>query len=176
MFIGHLPAGYLITSAILARSNARFKSKRAYRKFLWIGILASILPDFDLFWFYLIDNCQHLHHSYWTHIPIYWIGTSAVFLALGYALKNRTVLLGTTLFSLNIFGHLFLDTIVGKIRWLYPFSDDDLVFFDVPARYNWWVWNFVFHWTFALEIILTALAVSLFLKRCHRGTPMVCDH
>lgn len=164
MFIGHLPAGYLISSGILARSNQKFTSVSEYRKFLWIGILGSLFPDIDLLWFYLIDKRQHLHHSYWIHIPIYWAGISAIFFFLGYALKNRAVILGTTLFSVNIFGHLILDTIVGKIRWLYPFSDYDVALFDVPTRYGWWVWNFVFHWTFIFETILTGWAILLLIR------------
>jgi inner membrane protein len=54
-----------------------------------------------------------------------------------------------------------LDTVAGKIRWLYPFSNKDFVLVHIPSIHSWWVWNFVMHWTFCLELglVLSALYV-----------------
>ncbi len=52
------------------------------------------------------------------------------------------------LIGINIWVHLLLDTIVGKIKWLYPVSNEDIVCFHVPANYGWWVLNFVLHCNF----------------------------
>ena len=65
MFIGHLPAGYVLTKTI----QNRFHTQR----FLWAGLVASVLPDIDIFYFYFVDNKQSLHHAYWIHIPLYWL-------------------------------------------------------------------------------------------------------
>ena len=74
------------------------------------------------------------------------------------------------IFFPNVFIHLGLDTIVGKVRWLAPFFSRDFVLFEVPARYNWWVWNFVFNWTILFEITIVSAAVVMFLiSRRTRG-------
>ena len=157
MFIGHLPAGYLVTSLFLNNSKSKL-SNQIYDRIWWIGIISSVLPDFDLIYFYLIDNRQHLHHLYWTHIPFYWIFIFSFFKIVSYLLKNNLMNLINWIIAINIFLHLFLDTLVGKILWLYPFSNNDIVFFEVSAQYSWWVLNFILHWTFFGEIILIVIA------------------
>lgn len=157
MLIGHLPVGYIVTKGL--------QRKLRFHRYRWVGLLASILPDLDIIYFYLFDARQHLHHSYWTHIPFYWFALAAIFFT-GCALLRKTDWMKVgTLFFINIFFHLLADTIVGKIQWLYPFSSVSYAFFEVPARYSWWIWNFVFHWTFLFEIIVIIWAVLLLINR-----------
>ncbi len=164
MFIGHIPAGYISSRAALRVLPRHHRADRIHLKFfVFWGILGSIFPDLDMFYFYLIDNRQHLHHGYWTHLPFYWLWILLPIFVILSAFRKTVWRLYLAVFSINIFIHLFLDTIVGKIRWLYPFSAQDFFFFHVPARYNWWIWNFVFHWTFLFEIALTLIAVFLFI-------------
>ena len=73
MFIGHLPAGYLITKGLLRRSGGNGSVAQTGPLLLALGLSASLLPDLDMFYFYLIDHGQHLHHGYWTHLPIFWL-------------------------------------------------------------------------------------------------------
>ena len=163
MILAHLPAGYILTSRLLDRE--RDLNYRVQRRLLLWGLLCSVLPDFDMFYFYLIDNRQHLHHGYWTHLPVFWCGM-ALFLYLYALLRKRRVLRLFTVFGFyNIATHLLLDTVTGKIRWFYPLSDRDVVFFHVPARYDWWVWNFILHWTFLFELALIGYAAYLFVNR-----------
>jgi inner membrane protein len=150
MFIGHLPAGYLFTKYLQKRLSTE--------QYLWLGLLGSVFPDFDIFYFYLIDQRQTLHHSYWTHLPFYWIILFLVTVSLLYAFKKRAYIIPAIFFYANILLHFALDTIVGKIEWLFPFSSRSLYLFEVPAIYDWWVWNFVFHWTFLFEIAVIAWA------------------
>jgi len=161
MFIGHTPAGYIITTLILNRLPNSDKNIAL----LWIGIIASVAPDLDMFYFYLFDHQQHLHHSYWTHLPIYWVGITSILVIIAIIIKNRFFLVATIIGSINIFGHMVLDTIVGNIRWLYPFSITDIVMFKVPARYDWWVWNFFLHWTFIFELAVITMALIIFLNK-----------
>jgi len=157
MFIGHLPAGYILTKKLQKSGGAT--------KYLWIGLLASILPDIDMVYFYLVDQKQHLHHDYWIHTPFYWILISLfAFLVLKVLKKQKYYLLGFVFFA-NIFLHLFLDTLVGKINWFYPFSSKSFSFFEVPAIYDFWVYNFIFHWTFLFEVFVIFWAITLFLQR-----------
>ncbi len=144
MFIGHIPAGYILTKMV--QKNMRTT------KYLLVGLVASILPDIDMFYFYLIDNKQNLHHSYWIHIPFYWFIIGAVtFLAI-WLINKKEYYVAAIIFFSNIFLHLLLDTIVGKIEWLYPFTDQAFYWFEVPSVYAFWVYNFIFHWTFLLEV------------------------
>jgi len=159
MFIGHLPAGYVLTKKVQKNTKTG--------KYLLVGLIASILPDIDMLYFYLIDNRQNLHHSYWTHIPFYWLLIVAVTFAIIWLLKKKYYMIAAIIFFSNIFLHLFLDTIVGKIEWLFPFTDNAYYMVDVPSVYHFWVYNFIFHWTFLLEIAVLIWAVYIFIKsRC----------
>lgn len=162
MFIGHLPAGYLLTKKI----QSVLKTDR----FLWVGLLASILPDLDLVYFYFVDNSQYLHHGYWTHIPFYWFVIFSIALLAALLSKKKDYRDIVFIFFASIFMHLLLDTIVGKIQWLYPFSERDMYFFEVPALYGWWVFNFVFHWTFLFEIGLVSWAMIEGYKNRSKNT------
>lgn len=157
MFLAHLPAGYLISATLEKRLNVR--------GIVTAGLIGSILPDVDMFYFYFIDKQQHLHHSYWTHIPIFWFLLACLCFTMIFISRCKNWLLPTSVFFLNIFIHLLLDTVVGKIEWLQPFSKTAFYFFDVEARYDWYVWNFVLHWTFLLEVFIILSAGYMFWKR-----------
>ena len=163
MFIAHLPAGYLWTRYLLRRRFATDVRSSLYRKLMALGLAGEpALPDVDMLYFYLIDNRQHLHHGYWTHIPLYWLALFIMSLLAGeYSTSLRLGRLRQ--FFSNVLIHLVLDTVVGKVRWFAPFSGHDFMLFEVPARHGWWVWNFMFHWTILLELALVIAAVVTFL-------------
>ena len=165
MFIGHIPAGYLATKGVLKILSRRHTEHLRPGHVLFWGIIGSVLPDFDVLYFYLIDNRQHLHHGYWTHIPFFWCAIFSLIFLFSFAFQRIPLRVCTLACGMNVFLHLFLDTIVGKIRWLYPLSARDIVFFHVPSVHDWWVWNFVFHWTFLFEIALMLIAVYIMLRR-----------
>ena len=64
-------------------------------------------------------------------------------------------------FTLNGFGHMLFDSIVGDIWWLAPFVDQPFSLFHVRGVYRPWWLNFILHWSFALELFLLAWAVWL---------------
>ena len=171
MFIAHLPAGYLWTRFFTAKRGMADVPSSRYRRLMALGLIGSLLPDVDMLYFYLIDNRQHLHHGYWTHIPLFWLGLFVVTLLIGRLLKKPLIAPAATVLFSNVFVHLFLDTLVGKIPWLYPFSTHAFVMFNVPAQYGWWVWNFVFHWTFLLEITILAAALVVLLRLRLKAAP-----
>lgn len=166
MFIGHLPAGYLATSGLLGLGKKISKDFRPSRHLASAGLAASVLPDIDMFYFYFLDNRQHLHHGYATHLPFFWLLVMTAWIIPAAVFRKTKILIFSAIMGINIFLHLFLDTICGKIRWLYPVSNRDYLFVEVSAKYDWWVWNFVFHRTFLLEVILLLAASTLFL--CYR--------
>ncbi len=157
MFIAHLPAGYLLTEFL--------QRKLKTTKYLWVGLIASIFPDIDLLFFYFIDNRQTLHHHYWTHLPLFWFSVWAALVIASFALKHRALRVIATIIFANTLLHLLLDTFVGGINWLYPFIDYDLFLITVPATHAFWVWSFVFHWSFLVELIIFAAAIALYFSR-----------
>ena len=58
MLIGHIPAGYLATSAVLRR---RQLGRDVRRRLMLLGLAASVAPDVDLLWFFLVDHRRHDH-------------------------------------------------------------------------------------------------------------------
>jgi inner membrane protein len=164
MFIGHLPAGYMLTRAMWSRLDKMGIPKPDRRPLLFVGLVASVFPDIDLLYFYLVDNRQHLHHSYWTHLPFYWLVMGVLGLSFISFSRQKWLLPYLLVAEANLFLHCFLDTIVGKIWWLYPFSKQDIVLFDIPMIYDWWIFNFVLHWTFLLEILVWMAAIYVYMQ------------
>jgi len=164
MFIGHLPAGYLTTKAILSRTRAGSDDAKTGVILISVGLMASLLTDLDMLYFYLIDHRQHLHHGYWTHLPIFWLIVCLGIFASSALVRSKIGLLVAMIFTVNIFGHLLLDTITGGIRWLAPWSPRPFTLVMVQAQYDWWVLNFMGHWSFAIEILLVFVALLVFGK------------
>jgi inner membrane protein len=157
VFIAHLPAGYLATRLILHHHPA---PEPLRRRLLALGMIASVLPDLDLLWFYFVDHRRQVHHAYLPHLPLAWIALFAVAaLVLRVRGAGRTAWLVMVVFASNILLHVLLDTTAGGIRWLWPFSRAEFAMSHVEARHQPWVLNFILHWTFALELAILAAAV-----------------
>lgn len=164
MFIGHLPAGYLCTRAMWSIRGRAGHAMPRWKPYLLIGLTASMVPDIDVLYFYLIDHRQHLHHGYWTHLPCYWALIGLVSLLFILISRRKWLLPYLEVAAVNIFVHLCLDTLVGKVRWLYPISKKDFFLVEVPAVHDWWVLNFILHWTLLPELILLAAAVCVYVR------------
>jgi len=163
MIIGHLPSGYVL-SKLLANKLARSGIKP--KQVVAAGVVGAISPDLDMFYFHLVDNRQHHHHSYWSHYPVLWFAMLVV-ASVWYCLAREK---GKAMFALVFFSagfmHLLLDSIVGDIWWFAPFIDKPYALFTVPALYQPWWLNFILHWSFVLELLLTFWAMLLW-KRKH---------
>ncbi len=159
MFIAHLPAGYLLSKYFASKSKTH---KIPWGIFVALGLVGSILPDLDLFYFYLIDERQHQHHSYWTHIPIYWICIYIIVASMFILKKNKKLLFITTFIFIDVMLHIILDTVAGGIIWGYPRSTEYFSFFTVLPQYNWWVLNFILHWTFLFEMTIIIFAFTIY--------------
>jgi inner membrane protein len=163
VYFGHLPAGYLAVTTIIKFSKNKIAPVGHLRLLFLVGLTASIAPDLDMFYFYLIDNRQHLHHSYWTHIPFFWLCFCCLWKIFSLLFPRIKFGIYGFIFSINIAIHLLLDSITAEVRWLYPFSQEYAGIFHLPALYKWTVLNFIFHWTFAFEIVL--IAAMLYVLR-----------
>ncbi|WP_378951805.1 metal-dependent hydrolase [Mesorhizobium sp. ANAO-SY3R2] len=153
MLIAHLPAGFILGT--LAR-----RSRSGARALIAAALLGSVVPDFDMFYFYLVDGRQTHHHFYLTHWPLFWLALGFVVLSLvGWLLPRLTV--ATGVFLVGVLSHMVLDSIAAPMQWLMPFSDLPVELVTVPARYSHWILSFILHWTFALEIAICVLAAWL---------------
>lgn len=149
MFIAHLPSGFLL-GALAARSTR-------WPRYGWHAVLiGSVFPDLDMFYFYLIDGRQTLHHEYWTHLPFFWLCVACV---IGWWSLGR-------LFLASVFVHLVLDSVTGGILWLWPWSDASHSLITVPPTPHGWIYSFVFHWSFWAELaIVLVAAIVLHMRR-----------
>jgi inner membrane protein len=163
VFVGHLPAGYLVTRG-RARSHPHTVGTSAASALARLA--ASVLPDLDLLWFYLVNARRHVHHSYLPHLPGFWLLVLAALSAiLALRRPGRAAWLGLAVLGANVLAHLLLDTIAGGIRWLWPMTDAEFVLVTVEPRYRPWYLNFLLHWTFALELALVGAAAWVWWRR-----------
>lgn len=160
MFIAHLPAGYLLGETLSRGRPAR-------RGLIVTALMASILPDLDLVWFYLVNGRQNPHHDFVFHWPLFWvaIALSLWLIAVGTGRRRAVPFIGVGLASLLL--HMALDSLAAEIAWLMPLSDARINLVTVPGGRDWWVWNFVLHWTFLLELAICGWA-ALVLWRNRR--------
>lgn len=159
MLIAHLPAGYLLAD--------RMATGPRRRALIATGLIASVLPDTDLLWFYLVNGRQTLHHDFIFHWPLLWLALAA---PLWLAFRSARPFVAVALACLML--HMALDSVAGGIAWLAPFSNRTLTLVEVPATRDWWVWSFVLHWTFAIELAIT-LCAAVALGRQGRSGAMV---
>jgi len=162
MIIGHLPAGYITSKLLYRRVEPRGVVSGL---FVWMGLFGSVAPDLDMVYFHLIDHRQHHHHTYWTHFPILWVGLLLISATWFYTGRRGGAAVLLLVFSLNGFGHMLLDSIVGDILWFAPFGDSTFALFTVPAFYKPWWLNFLIHWSFVLEIAVVVWATVVW-RRC----------
>lgn len=161
MFIAHVPAGYLL---------GRFGIPSVLRenRAVWGTLLFfSAAPDLDLVWFYTAGARRVAHHAYISHWPLFWTALAAGALlvsALASVLgrKPRWRPLVAAAYA-GVMLHCALDSLAAEIYWLAPFSPWSLNLVHVPARYGWWVWNFILHWTFFAELAICLAAFCLWL-------------
>jgi inner membrane protein len=165
MLIAHVPAGYLLGAAAQRMAGANGRS------IMLAALLGSMTPDFDMLYFHLIDGRQTHHHHYFTHWPVFWL-TLALALTFVSVLLRRPRLIVVLAFSAGTLLHMVLDTIAAPILRLMPFDNRSVEMVEIPAVYTNWIWSFVFHWTFALEITICLTALALFLRR-RRGAKAI---
>ncbi|MFT4563580.1 MAG: inner membrane protein [Gammaproteobacteria bacterium] len=133
MFIAHVPSGYLIGKLLLKNVDV---SHRAKFQLLAIGLFSSVLPDFDLSYFYLIDKRQHTDHSYWAHIPIYSVFLGLTSLAIPIRYDSKLWSCAFVIVLTNTLIHCGLNTVAGGILWLAPFDSRSVSVFHIPSRHS----------------------------------------
>lgn len=161
MIIAHLPAGYLLTNAM----QSRLKEK----SLLWAGLLGSVFPDFDILYFYLIDDRQTSHRQYWTHVPFFWICVACLTLPFVVRFGGVKMKRAALFFYANLAAHLCFDTIVAPVYWLRPSNDQSVQFFHIHIEkvFDYWFWNYMFHPFFMVELLICAGAGILWVRNSY---------
>ena len=150
MILAHLPSGYLLGRATGTRD----------RTVLIAALIGSVAPDFDMFWFHLIDQGQTHHHRFWPHIPLVMLGIAACALLLT-AIVARRWLAPVAVFFGAVMMHLLLDTVNGGIMWLWPLNDRLYSLVTVPATRSHWVLSVLTHWSTLAELAIIAAAAMV---------------
>lgn len=159
MILAHLPSGYLFGRATGGHDRA----------ILIAALIGSVAPDFDMFWFHLIDQGQTHHHRFWPHIPLVILGIATIALPL-IALTARRWLAPAAAFFGAVMMHLVLDTVNGGILWLWPFNDRLYSLVTVPATRSHWVLSFLTHWSTLAEAAIILAAIALMRRDLRRRT------
>jgi inner membrane protein len=148
----HLPSGYVLARVL----------PPAIPALMPVALLGAVAPDFDMIWFYFVDDRAIHHHRYWVHIPVFWAAVAVVALPLAWwAGWLRTA----CVFFAAVLMHLVLDTISGGIMWEAPASDHLFALVEVPAAYSHWVISFMLHWSFLAEVVVWLVAITLWLRQ-----------
>ena len=161
MLTAHAPAGYAVSKLAVSMGWIP-KSAASPRTAIGVGVFAALLPDLDMLYFLTIDQRQHLHHSYWTHIPLFWVAVCGAAIIGSFLLRCHRIIPLIVLAGVNLLLHCFLDTIVAGILWHKPFSHRYTVFAEVPNVYPYTALNFILHWTFVLEVLVWLAALGMF--------------
>ncbi|MFC3180169.1 metal-dependent hydrolase [Cypionkella sinensis] len=151
MILAHLPSGYLLARGAGHRRGVM----------LVAALVGAVLPDFDMLWFWFVDHSEH-HHRFWPHIPAVWAAVALITLPLARKLRPAWYA-PLAMGFVGVLLHLILDTWVGSVMWLWPYSDTFFQLFTVPATQSHWVLSFLLHWTVLAEVaIILAAAVVYF--------------
>ncbi len=154
MLIAHLPAGYIVGRSVGARHGAVMVA----------ALAASVLPDFDMIWFWFIDHGAIHHHRYWVHVPGFWAAVALVVLPV-VRLAAPALWWPAVAFFVSMLVHLVVDSIGGGIMWRWPLDRRLYSLVEVPAAHGHWIASFLLHWTFLLELGVIGVAGWLWLKR-----------
>ena len=152
MLIGHLPAGYLASRRLLRSVGMPERARLTA-----VALVASVAPDLDLLYFYGVDRSVH-HHALFPHWPSFWLALTVAVggagLALGRPFWGAVARVGGGAALL----HLALDPVAGSVRWLAPFSDHETTLVTIAPGPHGWIWSFVTHWTFGIELAICLAA------------------
>lgn len=185
---GHLAGGYLATLAVLGIAGVGAGvgaagsglSHEQLNALLVIGTLAGDLPDIDLIRLTIEERLGTIkvksHREYFTHAAAFWMIIGLVVIGAGFIFGSVfTKYLGLILWA-GTWSHLIFDSIEDGVMWLWPFSKKRYSLLmrtyqaiDGGPHSITYYWNFITreyprYWTFYAEVLVTVVAIWVFLK------------
>lgn len=163
MFIpGHLAAGYLVTTILLAYSREQFSPSTTLGLYC-LGLLVTVLIDFDVFAIMLkyrrvnITPKQLDEHRSWTHAFLPHLALClGAYAVNGFLWGSTIVSFGATVYLFCAASHLLLDSLWTTMgaRWFWPFertaisiipaSAHDRAQFESIAKHRSNIWSMQF--------------------------------
>lgn len=164
MFFAHLPAGYLLTRGLLTARGAADLADVERRRLMAAGLVASVLPDFDLA-YALLAHSNVSHRAFLTHAPLAWLALATGVAVLAWSWGRPDWQRLNLAVLANVWLHLALDTVAAPVRWLYPFSGQWFELVRVPylAGLPWYL-SFMAHWTLLIELAIVATALAVWRR------------
>lgn len=167
MIFAHAPAGFL--AALLTKPFWKKKygvySKRTTTLFLLLGALGGLLPDIDLFYYYLHDASSS-HRDMLTHKPVLYLGFGLIAFGFAALFRRPRWCIGISAFTLGALSHMLTDTVTAQIQLLYPFSE---TYFGVTDFGNAFIIENSLFLNFLMEGAFFVFAFSALIRLCvHR--------
>lgn len=164
MYFTHSLAGAVSTKLVLNKKEDIFS--KLEKDILWfVGITASVFPDFDLVIYFLNPNATS-HRQWISHSVVLYGIASLILLSFGFFLKRKERFgrqFHMSLALVFIFGvstHLFLDYFMGGVSLLLPFSNRVYGYPIVCNKGENWITGYVTSWYMLVEGLV---ALSYFL-------------
>ena len=158
MYFTHSLAGAVTTKLVLDRNEGIFS--KVERDILWfVGVTASVFPDFDLIIYFLNPNATS-HRQWITHSVVLYGIASLVLLFFGFFSKRKERfgrqfhMSMALVFIFGVLTHLVLDYFMGGIALFLPFNS---YVYGYPIECNQddnWITSYVYSWYMLVEGIV----------------------
>ena len=134
------------------------------RAWLFFGMLAAILPDFDLIYFVFQGNNEFGHRYYFSHKPFIYLALLVVLYIVYLFNKKAWFKTALIVFFVNVFLHFILDSYFVGISWLWPYNNKLFGLVELNYQLGGRGMAYFHHWYFGVEVLLWLLAGALVLK------------
>ena len=170
VILAHPAAGYLITAFWESNVNKPDRFGLESWQLYCVGFVAASLPDVDMVYQLIFDPREVSHRLYWSHTPIYWLAIFLLVLSFLSFFGKKVHLYLARFVSVQVFAHLVLDSVVGGLRWFFPWSAQRYGLVpSLPGPYAERHLRILFHWTFLFEVVIIVAALCYFMQRQKRA-------
>ncbi|NQU99463.1 MAG: metal-dependent hydrolase [Parcubacteria group bacterium] len=159
MIFSHAPAGYIITFLSSKFNKIKFTKKQTLWIFLF-GVIFSIFPDLDLFYYYFISTSE-THRALITHTPILYVAIFLILFLYSYFKKNEFTRLISFVILFSSLSHLLLDSLGSGVAWLYPLSKLPYGFLSISSFGNGFYGQNFFAINYSAEILIFTIFLNL---------------
>ena len=163
MLFAHAPAGFLLSYAFKKRWSPNLNKKQIIIAVIF-GVIGSLFPDVDLFFYYLF-SATFSHHEIFTHGIFFYVVIFLFFYLLSRLLAKPVLKIYGTLFFLGVASHLLVDSLGAGVVWLYPFSKQLFGLLSLEFYRASWLGQNFFVVNFGLETIICFAWLFFLIKK-----------
>jgi inner membrane protein len=159
MIFSHAPGGF-IAAFVTKRWWTRSLTKKQITILYIVSMIAAVLPDIDVIYFYLFDatvrHRQHITHSLFLYLLI-WL----IFYTIGFFKKSQVLKSTGFILFIGGFFHLLLDSVTTGVPWFYPQSLRTWGLLNLPWFNFDFVYEHLFLFTLSIEVLIFLLAFNI---------------